>query len=100
MKVLTYPLKKIVILILQITIPFLLPNVALADVGDDIVKGLKELIDIIQGPIGITMMSLAIMGAGFMFYIGKWDIMRLIATAVGAGLIYFGADLADVLYGG
>jgi len=32
-----------------------------------------------------------------MFYIGKWDVMRLVATAMGSGLIFGGATLAETL---
>lgn len=68
-----------------------------ADDADYLLGPIQNLTDLLSGPVGAALMVLALVGSGFMFFIGKWDVMRLVATAIGSGLIFGGATLADTL---
>jgi type IV secretory pathway VirB2 component (pilin) len=73
------------------------PSLGITSDGSEIVEPLEQLITLLSGPVGITIMMLAVVGSGFMFFIGKWDVMRLTAATVGCGLVFGGVELAEYL---
>jgi type IV secretory pathway VirB2 component (pilin) len=77
----------------------LLSALGYAASSDELVAPLVALTDLLSGAVGATLTTLAVVGSGFMFYLGRWDVMRLVATAVGSGLIFGGANLAKMLMG-
>ena len=85
--------------LLRISIPLLTPCIALAD-GAEIIDGLYEVIDLLAGEIGGALLILAIIGSGFMFFIGRWDLMRLLSITIGAGLIFGAANLGTLFWDG
>lgn len=90
-----------IVVMIKFILPLIMPILAVANpsAGNEIVEPLENLIELLAGPIGASMMTLALIGAGFMFYSGRWDVMRLVATAIGSGLIFGGANLAKFIMG-
>jgi type IV secretory pathway VirB2 component (pilin) len=89
-------------IVLRVGLPLLSPAIAFAadsGGGVEIAEPIEQLLKMLSGPIGASMMTLALVAAGFMFYSGRWDVMRLVATAIGSGLIFGGASLATYITG-
>lgn len=85
---------------IKLTIPFFLlflPSLGISSDGSEVVAPLEQLIALLAGPVGISLMGLTVVASGFMFLSGRWDVMRLAAATVGCGLVFGGVQLADYL---
>ena len=91
---------KIFYAVLIRAIPMLfVPVFGYAADGDEIADPIYRLIEILSGPVGVALLVGSLGVSGAMFYWGKWDVNRLVATAIGSGLIFGGVSIADFIGG-